>query len=311
MKKNLLLFANVFAALALAYVFLSSAGLSGVAERFSGLRAEWLALGGLLYAGMNLLNSFRIAWTLKTNWTAKLFFQHMTAMLVSDFTPGRAGYAAMVQKLRVTGVKGGPAAKSLGVLFIADFLARALLAVFAVAYFGSTIKSDFFVWAAGVLLALGAGGWFLLAYKNGWLERTLNRVPMVGKRLARMYAGAVALDVKAGFLAANVGLSLVGAAFRGAAWTMAFVALGLGGFEVFPAATLVSALVTVASFIPVSLAGVGVQEGLGAYLFSAALALPISAAAAVMVACRVMEFGTDALLGWRELLTGWRKKDAT
>ncbi len=310
MKKKILLAANAVLALVLAYAFLSSVGLEALSVFAAGLLPEWLLLGGLVYGAMNALNTVRIAWTLSTKWTPKLFFQHMTAMLVSDFTPGRAGYAMMVQKLRVSGFRGGPATKSLGVLFVADFLARALLAIVAVAYFGSAVRADAMILGAGVLLLVAGAGWHVLTRKSRKMERFFSAVPFLGKRLAEMYGGAVGLRVNSRFLAANVLLSLIGAALRGAAWTAAFLALGLGGPEVFVAATLVSALVTVASFVPISLAGMGVQEGLGTYLFSAALGMPVFAAAAVMVACRAMEFGTDAALGWRELLTGWSKRDA-
>ncbi len=307
MDKRILIAANVLVALALAYWFLQGIGLQAVGGILSHARVEFVVIGALFYAAMNVLNSFRIAWALKTDWTADLFFKHMTAMLISDFTPGRAGYSSLVLKLRASGFDSGMVIKALGVVFASDFLGRALLAAVAVLYFAGRIGAGVFILIGIVMFLLGAGLFYLVAFRSARIGRWLPKVPMVGPRLAVAYQHALDSKASLRFLLANVGLSLVGAVLRGAGWMMVFMALGLGGLDAWIATTLVSALVTALSFVPLSLAGLGLQEGAGAYLFSLASGIVLAQAAAVMLLARVMEFGVDAALGWKELLTDWRK----
>lgn len=308
MDKKILVAANVVVALGLAYWFLQGIGFAEVGTVLSKARLEFLLVGAVCYASMNVLNSFRIAWALRTRWKPDLFFKHMTAMLISDFTPGRAGYSSLVLKLRAAGFESGKAIKALGVVFASDFLGRAILAAVAVAYFAGKITAGLFIVVAAVMLALGAGLFYLVAFRSDHVGRWLPKVPVLGPRLSVAYQTALEEKASVGFLLGNVALSLGGAALRGAGWMMVFMALGLGGLDVLWTTTLVSALVTALSFVPLSLAGLGLQEGAGAYLFSVAAGISLSQAAAVMLLARVMEFGVDALAGWRELLTDWKKR---
>jgi len=308
MDRRILIAANVLVALALAYWFLQGIGLQVVGGILSKARLGFVLLGAVFYAAMNVLNSFRIAWALRTDWRPQLFFQHMTAMLVSDFTPGRAGYSSLVLKLRANGFDSGAAIKALGVVFASDFLGRSILAAVAVLYFAGRIGAGVFILIGIVMLALGAGLFYLVAFRSERIGRWLPKIPVMGQRLAVAYQHALDSKASLGILLANVALSLLGAVLRGAGWMMVFMALGLGGFDALVATTLVSALVTALSFVPLSLAGLGLQEGAGAYLFSLAVVIALAQAAAVMLLARIMEFGVDAVLGWKELLTDWRKK---
>lgn len=307
MNRKLLIAANVLVALALAYWFLQGIGLEAVGGILSHARVEFVVVGAVFYAAMNVLNSFRIAWALRTEWTPDLFFKHMTAMLISDFTPGRAGYSSLVLKLRASGFDSGMVIKALGIVFASDFIGRAILASVAVLFFVGKIGAGIFVFIGIVMFLLGAGLFYLVAFRSARIGRWLPRIPMVGPRLAVAYEHALDSKASLRFLLANVALSLLGAVLRGAGWMMVFMALGLGGFEALVATTLVSALVTALSFVPLSLAGLGLQEGAGAYLFSLASGIVLAQAAAVMLLARVMEFGVDAALGWKELLTDWRR----
>jgi len=307
MKKQLLLLANVAVALALAYWFLQGIGFGQVGHVLAQARPEFVLVGALFYLAMNVSNSFRIAWALKTRWTPDLFFKHMTAMLISDFTPGRAGYSSLVLKLRAGGFDSGRTIKALGVVFASDFLGRALLAAVAVAFFAGKVSGTVFGLVGAAMLAVGLGLFFLVAFRSEHVGRLLPKVPAVGPRLAVAYRHVLDSGTSVRFLAGNVALSLMGAVLRGSGWMMAFMALGLGGLDVLSTTTLVSALVTALAFVPFSLAGLGLQEGAGAYLFSQTLGIALAQAAAVMLLARVMEFCVDAALGWKELLTDWRK----
>ncbi len=309
MKKELLVFANAAVALLLIFLFVQSMGAEKIADSISKAKPEFLLIGALFYAAMNLLNSFRIAWAIGKPWNPSLFFMHMTAMLISDFTPGRAGYSSLVLKLRARGVESGAALKSLGLVFATDFFARALIAAAAVLFFAQWADATLFGLVAGAMLLLGGAMVYLLAFQVKALYKLLGKIPLFGVRLQGAYESALAYKTEPSFLGGNVLLALAGALLRGAGWTFAFIALGFGTLDAIWVATLVSALVTTLSFVPVSLAGIGLQEGAGAYLFSIAVAITIQQAAAVMLAARVMEFGVDALLGWKELTTGWKKQE--
>lgn len=310
MKKEFLVLANVVVALALAYFFLQSAGLESVGDHLAHARFEFVVLGALSYTGMNAINSFRIAWGAKRRWQPAIFFKHMTSMLVSDFTPGRAGYSSIVLKLRAVGVESGVAIKSLGMVFAADFFSRAVLAGAAVAFFAGKVDGAVLWLAVGVMVALGLAVFGVLVFRVALVEKLLARLPGIGARLKNAYRHVIVARAGPMFLAGNVALSLVGAVLRGLAWMLVFWAIGGFGWEVLVPAVLVSALVTALSFVPVSLAGLGLQEGAGAYLFSVALGAPIELCAAAMVLVRVMEFGSNAFWGWKELLMNWRKKRA-
>ncbi|MBI4361402.1 flippase-like domain-containing protein [Candidatus Micrarchaeota archaeon] len=308
MKKQLLLLANVLVALALAYFFLQSAGLERVGDFLSRARLEFVVLGALFYSGMNLVNSFRIAWGAKRPWQPALFFKHMTSMLVSDFTPGRAGYSTIILKLRAVGVESGLAIKALGMVFASDFFSRAVLAAAAVLYFAGRVDGAVLWVTVGVMLGLGVAVLGVLVFRVKLVEKLLAWLPGIGVRLQGAYRHVISARSSPRFLAGNVALSLFGALLRGTAWMLVFWAIGGFGLEVWVPAILVSALVTALSFVPVSLAGLGLQEGAGAYLFSVALGASLELCAAAMVLIRVMEFGSNAFWGWRELLTNWRKK---
>ncbi|MBI5226920.1 flippase-like domain-containing protein [Candidatus Micrarchaeota archaeon] len=305
MDKRLLLAANVVFAGALAFWFVQSIGWQTVVDAVSRAQLGWLIVGAVFYAAMNLLNSFRISWALQTPWKPQLFFMHMTAMLISDFTPGRTGYSSLVLKLRADGFNSGRALKALGVVFAADFLARGILAAVALVYFAGKVGAGVFIAVGAVMLILGGGLAYLMAFRSNRLDRWIKTLPWMGVRLHAAYQNALDSKVTAGFLALNVAWSLLGAVLRGAGWTMVFMALGMGAQNAMPAAILVSALVTALSFVPLSLAGLGLQEGAGAYLFSVAIGISLGTAAAIMLLARVMEFSTDVLFGWKELLSNW------
>jgi uncharacterized membrane protein YbhN (UPF0104 family) len=242
---------------------------------------------------MNYISAIRLKRFLKAKArVAEIFFIHMQSLLLSDVTPGRTGYAYLVVGLRKHGAA-APNARILGLLLASDFLARGVLIVASVALFARS-----FLWAGVFVAALSFAALLLFWFRARFIEKLLVKIPVVGGRLAAFYETVFVRHLELSELALSLAASFVGSVVRGAAWLFLLFALGCYA----PQATLVAftvlcALLTALSFVPLSIAGIGVQEATGAVLFASLLGIPAAAAAALMVLVRGLEFGSDLVFG--------------
>ncbi|MFH0973388.1 MAG: lysylphosphatidylglycerol synthase domain-containing protein [Candidatus Micrarchaeota archaeon] len=300
-RNNLFVALNVVLALAVIWFFLTQFDYAAIGSVLSKANPLWIVPAALCYWAMNWISAIRLKRFLKAKArTLEIFFIHMQALLLSDATPGRAGYAYLVVGLRKHGA--APAnARVLGVLLASDFFMRALLIIASIALFARS-----FLWA-GVFLAVASAIALLLFWKRVRLvEKALAKIPRFGTRLAAFYETVFVKHLELSELCLSLAASFVGSVLRGAAWLFLFYALGYGGVAV-PGATLAAfvvlcALLTSLSFVPLSIAGIGLQEATGAVLFASLLGIAPAAAAALMVLVRGLEFGSDLLFGSREFL---------
>jgi len=299
LNKKLLVAANAIVALALLWLLLSSVNLSVLAETLAKINLVWLLAAAALYVLMNVLSAVRIKMLLgkfaEKIALSKLFFSHMAAMLFSDVTPGRIGYSYLVLRLRKEGLRGGRITKVTGVVLASDFFVRALFVIASVYLFSQQFL------LTGVILAVFSLGFLALFFKRiAWFEKLLAKIPSVGRKSAEAYAMVFEHAVSKRDLLTAGGISIAGSLLRGLAWFFIMLAMGGTGNPVDFA--VLCALLTSVSFIPISIAGLGVQEGVGAWLFSLVLGIGLAQATAFMLLVRVVEAGSDLVFGGFDLL---------
>ncbi len=307
-RNNLFVALNVVLALAVVWFFLTQFDYAAIGKTLAKANPWWILPAAACYWAMNWISAIRLKRFLKAKAaTLEIFFIHMQALLLSDATPGRAGYAYLVVGLRKHGA--APAnARVLGVLLASDFFMRALLIIASIALFARS-----FLWA-GVFLAVASAIALLLFWKRVRLvEKALAKIPRFGGRLAAFYETVFVKHLELSELCLSLAASFVGSVLRGAAWLFLFYALGFSGAAAaasgatLAAFVVLCALLTSLSFVPLSIAGIGLQEATGAVLFASLLGIAPAAAAALMVLVRGLEFGSDLLFGSREFVKTSRR----
>ncbi len=297
MNKKLVIALNALVAIALLYWFFSSLDLQSLAAQFKQTNAFWLIPAIVCYLVMNWTSALRLKHLLRLPLSlTRVFFIHMQSLLLSDYTPGRTGYAYIIYSLGKKGkkMKMGVNARVFGIALASDFLVRALLISASIALFAQGFL------AAGVFLAIASAMALFLFWKRvALVEKLLTFVPVVGKRLAEVYNEVFVHHVRKREMLYSIYISAVGAVLRAAAWW--FILYAIGFTAPFSAFVVLCAFLTSLSFIPLSIAGLGVQEATGAFLFSALVGVPAAAAALLMVLIRVVEAGSD-LLGLKEFV---------
>lgn len=293
MNKKIVIALNALVAIALLYWFFSSLDLRSLETQLKQTNALWLIPAIACYLAMNVTSALRLKHLLRLPLSiSKTFFIHMQSLLLSDYTPGRTGYAYIVYSLGKKGGKMSVNARVFGIALASDFLVRALLIMASIALFAHGFL------AAGVFLAIASAIALVMFWKRvALVEKLLTVIPIISDRLAEVYNEVFVHHVRAQEMLYSIYVSAVGAVLRAAAWW--FVLYAIGFTAPFSEFVVLCALLTSLSFIPLSIAGLGVQEATGAFLFSTLLAIPASAAALLVVLIRLVEAGSD-LLGLKE-----------
>ena len=290
LKKKLFLFFNAVIAVVFLAVIALSLDFNALAGALAKANLFFLLAAAFFYFLTHLASAVRYKALLGKFKIASYFESHMKAMLASDATPGRVGYSLFVFDMRKKGLRGGRGAKLLGVSLASDFLVRGLLALLAVWLFSREFGQ---IGAAVVIASLAV--FALLFFKLEAISKMLSKIPFYGKRLEGAYHSAVSHSTSKKQLAFSIFASFVGAMARGAEWVFVFYALGAPVSLV--DATVFSALLTALSFVPLSLSGLGLQEGGGVLLFTVFLGLGASQAAAAMILVRFVDVACDLLVG--------------
>lgn len=276
----------------------SQVDISRAVAAVSRLSVPVLLVAAVAYACIHLVNAGRYYLMGKV---AGVGFQdylrgHWSAMALSDVTPGRVGYAYFAIAMRGRGVAGTQSARMLGMNLALDFLVRAVsLVILSVVVAPNLFGGNMLVgicFAAVTLVAVAA-----LAVPSRHVAALVSRVPFAGARLGAAYAAAHSSKLGVRAIASSLAGSLVGSVLRGLEWLAIFwavtgVALTPWNLLLFSAFV---AVITGVSFLPISIAGLGVQEGIGASAFSLAFGVVFSEAAAAILACRAIELAVDAL----------------
>jgi len=296
--KSLFVIANAIVLIGLAWLLFSQVDANAISAALSGAKFELIFIGLLCYAGVIAVTAARYkALSDKLGFRISLWQftkAHLSSLILSDVTPGRVGYAYFAVILGKAGVRSSQSARILGVGLAFDFLFRALSLAFlalvaAPLVFGQNVAIAFAISAATMLAVVA------LSIRNSLASKLLKLVPVFGEKLSQAYDAVHSKGLGAGTLLLSLLLSGVGTLLRGLGWLFVFNALlpigfGLDTVILFSA---VMAVVTGLTFIPLSIAGLGVQESVGTAVFSGLLASSAPACAAAMLLCRAMELIVD------------------
>ncbi len=259
-------------------------GITSLIATLSQLKPEYFAVSFLAYFGINVLFAFRLMRVLKRDNVRMSFGKTLLAqyagMLTSDVTPGRSGYFLTPVYLRDQDV---PTSKSLsGILGIQtiEFLAKVAGGIGAVIFllekvpptswlqFGSFAGINVGLLIAGLGIALMLTGALVLAAFT-WSQRAMlffNRI--ANSRFIKRFTGGLMGKLEEYKESSQktrraipeiVLITLACWILKGFEWYFLGLALGitqipwLGYFLIHP-------LVTALAFVPVTPAGIGVQE---------------------------------------------------
>lgn len=293
LSKRAVFIANAALAVILLYLFSSSLDLDSALSLLSAVKLEWVALALAFFYALQFTTALRLQ-KLSNSLAGsnagffEVFWAHLAARLFSDYTPGRSGYAFFVVKARGWGLEAKQGVRVFGVSLASDFFTRGVFAALSVYYLFESAESLAF--AAFFLLAGSAFALWSLCARRAAVSKWLPRLPVFGKRFSAFYDGVFSRRVPLRLVYYNVGVSFAGAFLRGCEWACLAIALGypfaLSDLMVF---TAFNSVLTGLSFVPLSVAGLGLQEGAGALFFSAALGVDLAFAAALMLLVRLVE----------------------
>ena len=290
MKKKIFLALNFAFAAALLVLILYSFDFNALLAQLSSANPLFLLLAIAFYLAAHLLQGVRYKLLLPSFSFLSVFSSHMKAMLASDATPGRIGYSFFIFDMRKNGLRGGKAAKVLGVSLASDFIVRGLLALLGVFLF-----SQDFGQVGLVVLGFSVLAMALLFFRIRFFDYLLSKLPYYGKRLKGAYDSVFKQKTTLPQLGSSIALSVMGAILRGFEWLLILNAVGLnaGVLEL----TVISALLTALSFVPLSISGFGLQEGGGILLFTLFLGFSVPQAAGAVLLVRFVDVFADLLVG--------------
>ena len=286
-------------------------GLDSLYHALLTIKVEYLLLAFLMYFGINLFFTIRLRRVLskkgvKTSFGKTLLAQY-AGMLTSDVTPGRSGYILTPVYLRDQNV---PSSKSLSAVLgiqTIEFLVKVAGGIGAVILLVETVPTatwdTFFpqtiaginigliVAALGIALML-VGAIVLAAFT--WSERAIGIFNRIANwRFIKRFAGGLMGKLEEYKESSNstqkaipeiLGLTMVCWIIKGFEWYFLGIALGITNVP-WIAYFLIHPLVTALAFVPITPAGIGVQE-FGILGVLGLLGVPVATAGAFAILAR-------------------------
>lgn len=228
------------------------------------LHLDWtlLLLACFCYLLMNILMSIRLKKIIsylghKIRFRI-IFLSHMSGMLLSDFTPGRSGYIYVALALNKKGVPLPKGVAAITSTYIFDLLFKVALSLIAVYYLYSTITGlpiGFILYLVLILTLLIVGAYFLIMYPGQVLHNLFQKSKYL-KYVIDLGIQSRSIQKISPYI---IFISFLGWILRGLEWF--FVARSLGGVSItLFEALLLNPLLTILSLIPITPAGLGIQE---------------------------------------------------
>ena len=232
-----------------------------------------------------------------------VFWAHMAGMALSDFTPLRSGYLYTAQALRKKGVPLETGTATITSTYIYDLLFKVSVALLGIAYLYASILSQQITYSLAftiLLVALIFVAYFIVLYPPG---------PIKGF-IAKWSVGRKILDIGdegrkiQKFFPMILSISFMGWLLRGLQWLFIGFSLHLS-FNSLLDAFFLSPLLTLFSLIPLTPAGIGIQETAIIAFFSL-IGIPVALAASFAFLVRGSEILVDAI-GIREFFSRSRE----
>ncbi len=231
---------------------------------------KFLALSVCTYLILNLVLSFRLYRSLKALGYGlsfgETFWAHLFGMLWSNVTPGRVGYVASTQVLhKKSGVPVLGSLSCIGVIESLELIVKAVGALSGLALVIVAAASPLVaqLGVIGIVIALFMSVTYLILCwtDSKTMNRLVERFPVYGKKLMELVkefkSASKALKARSTFI---IGISVVGWLLRGVEWT--FIGYACGFSLPFSTYLALHPLLTTVRFVPVTVAGLGMFEGI-------------------------------------------------
>lgn len=275
------------------------------------LQLDWtlLLLACFCYLLMNILMSIRLKRIIsylghKIRFRI-VFLSHMSGMLLSDFTPGRSGYIYVALALNKKGVPLPKGFAAITSTYIFDLLFKVALALIAVYYLYSTITGlpiGYILYLVLILTLLIVGAYFLIMYPGQVLHNLFQKSKYL-KYVIDLGIQSRSIQKISPYI---IFISFLGWILRGLEWF--FVARSLGGVSItLFEALLLNPLLTILSLIPITPAGLGIQEA-GIVGILGLMGIPLAGAIAFAFLTRFIEIIID-LIGLKSFFSPDAKKE--
>lgn len=230
----------------------------------------------------------------------------MSGMLLSDFTPGRSGYLYVALAMNKKGVPLPTGFAAITSTYIYDLLFKISLAIVAVFYLYSSITglpTGYILYFIVILLLIVIVGYFLIMYPGQVIQNICQKNKYL-QYILDMGEQSRSIQKMSPYI---IFISFLGWLLRGLEWY--FVALAIGGILIsLPDMLLLNPLLTILSLIPLTPAGLGIQEA-GIVGILALMGVTLTAAAAFAFLTRFIEILID-LIGLKSFFSLDIKDDA-
>ncbi|XHH09767.1 MAG: lysylphosphatidylglycerol synthase transmembrane domain-containing protein [Candidatus Bathyarchaeia archaeon] len=312
-KRYLRIFLQVAVMVAMFAGLLWYVGLASLVDALLTIKVEYLALAFLMYFGINIVFTYRLQRVLgkdniKTSFGKTLLAQY-AGMLTSDVTPGRSGYILTPVYLRDQNVPASKGLSSILGIQTIEFLVKVAgglgAVIYLVNYVPTATWNELFPQTlaginVGILIAvLGIGlmllGAIVLALFT-WSKRAISIFDRIAKiRFLKRFTGGLIGKLEEYKESSHstqkaipeiLGLTMICWVLKGFEWWLLGLALGITNVP-WIAYFLIHPLVTALAFVPITPAGIGVQE-FGIIGILGLLGVPVGVAGAFAIIARGM-----------------------
>jgi uncharacterized protein (TIRG00374 family) len=235
-----------------------------------------------------------------------VFLSHMAGMLLSDFTPGRSGYLYVPIALNKKGVPLPAGFAAITSTYIYDLLFKISLAIIAVLYLYSILTGlpiGYILYFVVILLLVVIAGYFLIMYPGQVIQNFCQKNKYL-QYILDMGEQSRSIQKMSPYI---IFISFLGWVLRGLEWY--FVAQAIGGIDIsLLEMLLLNPLLTILSLIPLTPAGLGIQEA-GIIGILALMGVTLTSATAFAFLTRFIEILID-MIGLRGFFSLDIKTDA-
>lgn len=296
-------FFQYFLAILIILLIISFIHLNQVVEILFKMDISFFLLAMACYFLNNVLMTFRLKRILgEIGQKIRLkfvFWSHMAGMLLSDFTPLRSGYIYTAHSLNKKGIPIEKGVASITSTYIYDLLFKLSISFLGFLYFYTIFTSSTLINAiilAVLFIFSIIIAYFLFLYPPEYIEKKfvnnviLRKILDIGKqsRVIQRYVPYI------------LTISVFGWILRGFQWFFIAAALHFN-FNSFLDPFFMSPLLTLFSLIPITPAGVGIQEAAIIGFFSF-MGYPAALAASFAISVRLSEILVD-LIGIKEIFS--------
>ena len=248
----------------------SSIDLNALVKAILRIRIGFLILAIIAYFFLDLVLSYRLYKSLnfigyKISWK-ETFWIHLFGMLLSNVTPGRAGYIGLTYLLKKK--KKVPISESmscLGTIESIELIVKAITAIFGLAFIIIFTKNqtllEFGLIGIAIILFMSCT-FLLLCWKEiKILNKVVETLPFFGKKVMQMIGEFKGASKKLKSKVLFIGIfSILGWIARGIEWTFIGYACNINlPFYVF---FLLHPILTAIRYVPLTPAGIGMFEGI-------------------------------------------------